>query len=357
MAAPLRTPPVRLSFIEKLGLFPAACRCAAAGLLAVLRGNGSPTASWRSRFWCAALRTMSRVLNIRQQQYVLGQGDHHYEAFAHKEGFTPRTVALKGGAYGHWLGDKHAKNVIIFFPGGGYANGASEAIYDFQWDLLAELKAAGKDACIFCVTYGLTPEATYPRQQIQGVEAIKYIIKETGRSPSNIVLGGASAGGNLCLGILSHLSHPHPEIEPYVLKEPFAGLFLVAPWVSFDTTGPSVAANEQKDFICADGLQQWADGFLAGRGSDNYSEPLKAPAEWWKDLQARETLIVVGKDDVLFSGVQDLAVKMQSVCSNLAYHAAENEPHDAPLIWRVSNEPRLSEQEKRVGVFCREALP
>lgn len=49
--------------------------------------------------------------------HVLGYTDHVYLRFAKSENFKPDTVALKEGGLGHWIGNKNAKNVIIYFHG------------------------------------------------------------------------------------------------------------------------------------------------------------------------------------------------------------------------------------------------
>ncbi|KAI5307733.1 hypothetical protein KEM55_007564 [Ascosphaera atra] len=218
------------------------------------------------------------------------------------------------------------------------------------------LNSANKDVAVFFITYGLSPMTTYPKQHIQAVEAVRYILNETGRAPGNVVLGGDSAGGNLCLGILSHINHNHPAIEPLWVSEPFAAVFCSAPWVSFDITKPSMYTNRNKDFISPRVLKKWSDSFLGGKKSDYFCEGLYAPAEWWKGIQTREMLICCGKDDILFTGVDEFAQKIMSVCDNVTYFAADDEPHDVALIWRVAGEPRLSEQEKKVMEFLRELL-
>jgi hypothetical protein len=40
-----------------------------------------------------------------------------YTAFMEGKGQTPETVQLAHGAVGHWVGDKNAKNVLIFYHG------------------------------------------------------------------------------------------------------------------------------------------------------------------------------------------------------------------------------------------------
>ncbi|KAI5289182.1 hypothetical protein KEM54_004276 [Ascosphaera aggregata] len=253
---------------------------------------------------------LQRLAAPESSHYVFGYTDQVYRSFARREKFTTDTVALKEGGLGHWIGDKNAKNVIIYFHGGGYGEGASEALFYHQRDVMNELNAAGKDVSIFFVTYGLSPMTTYPRQLVQGVGALRYIVEETERPPSNVALGGDSAGGNMCLAILSHINHPHCAIEPLQLTEPLAAVFVTAPWVSFDTTEPAMSANLRKDIVSPAALKQWSDSFLGGSTTDNYNEAINASADWWEGIQTKHLLICVGKDDVLFSGIDEFAHKI-----------------------------------------------
>lgn len=40
-----------------------------------------------------------------------------YETALQKKGLQPETVPLKHGAQGHWIGNKNAKNVVIYYHG------------------------------------------------------------------------------------------------------------------------------------------------------------------------------------------------------------------------------------------------
>lgn len=50
-----------------------------------------------------------------------------------------------------------------------------------------------------------------------------------------IVIAGDSAGGNLTLGLISHLLHPHPDVPKVELSGPLATTILISPWVKFTT--------------------------------------------------------------------------------------------------------------------------
>ena len=145
------------------------------------------------------------------------------------------------------------------------------------------------------------------------MELLRYTLQHLGKKPSEIILGGDSAGGNLALGVLSHLSHPHPSITPIELTEPLRAAVLIAPWCSFDSTADSFRRNAYKDCIDASSLIPWSRAFMGQAPPDNYNQPLRAPADWWKDSKAEEVLIIAGADEVLVDYIKELASKIE-VC-------------------------------------------
>ena len=65
-----------------------------------------------------------------------------------------------------------------------------------------------------------------------------------------IILVGDSAGANLCLALLSHAMHPHPDqsIPRIDLNDDtLCGTLLVSPWVVLNTNAASMTANAQTD--------------------------------------------------------------------------------------------------------------
>lgn len=159
--------------------------------------------------------------------------------------------------------------------------------------------------------YTLVPRQTYPTQLRQTVEALRYLVAETNRSPADVYLGGDSAGANLALSTLLHISHPHPDIDPLALPVPLAGVFGVGPWINFSTDGPSFTQNANKDLLTKGILERWAKGYLAGKEPDSWSEPSRAPVEWWKDVKTERILILAGSDELLFSSIEAFAKKVQ----------------------------------------------
>jgi acetyl esterase/lipase len=123
-----------------------------------------------------------------------------------------------------------------------------------------------------------------------------------------ITLGGDSAGGNLALAVLSHLLHPHSQIEPLRLSSPLNVAFLLSPWVSFNTDRKSFQTNAERDMFDHHPLELWSGAFLAGaKSGDNYSEPCRAPPSWWEgmDKVVSEVLIWGGEWEVLIDSIRE----------------------------------------------------
>lgn len=171
----------------------------------------------------------------------------------------------------------------------------------------------------FVLTNKLTDLASthpYPRQLQQAASMLNHVLTSLDYQPSNLILGGDSAGGNLVLAILSHISHPHPDesIPRVNVSSKFRGIFLVSPWVSFDTSTPSFTANASSDSLPAFTLEHWSSTFLGTSPSDQYSEPVRADAEWWRKTRSfvDDVLIVAGKDELLLDGIEAFVANFEN---------------------------------------------
>ncbi len=86
------------------------------------------------------------------------------------------------------------QNLADQIQGGGYTIAADPAHLTFASVLVENAKAAGKDLGVLFLAYTLAPHACYPRQLQQGVEILRYTLDELARGPTNIMIGGDSAG-------------------------------------------------------------------------------------------------------------------------------------------------------------------
>lgn len=160
------------------------------------------------------------------------------------------------------------------------------------------------------VAYTLVPHGVYPTQFREGVEALNYVLNDLGRFPSDVLLAGDSAGGNICLAILSHITHPSPDVpEKVEIDSKLKALVLVAPWVSFKTDWPSSSRNAYKDIITATSAARWSADYLAGQATNPYAEAVHAPASWWEGAKVEQLLCVAGSDECLVDSIEEFIKK------------------------------------------------
>lgn len=117
---------------------------------------------------------------------------------------------------------------------------ATEPYVDFWQGVAQALTNEGIPTSWLHVTYTLTPHATYPTQFREAVEALRYITQDLGRSPREVILVGDSAGANLCLALLSHLSHPSLDAPQLAITDTLKPVVLLSPWLSFRHDWPSM---------------------------------------------------------------------------------------------------------------------
>jgi acetyl esterase/lipase len=162
---------------------------------------------------------------------------------------------------------------------------------------------------ILLLAYDLAPEHTYPTQLKQAIELLRYLVETNGRDPSDLVIGGDSAGGNLTIGVLSHLAHPHAEIQPLALPAKIHAALLISPWASLTQTHtPAFVTNAERDMFDARALKRWSAAFLGSTSpfaGDFYSEPILAAPDWWTPVAdvVGDVLIWGGDNEILIDGI------------------------------------------------------
>lgn len=208
------------------------------------------------------------------------------------------------------------------------------------------------------LSYTLAPHAIYPRQLHQGVSLLRHTLTALHRPPETIILGGDSAGANLAVGIISHILHPHPEIDPLRLDDGkrLRAAILLAPWASFDLDWPSMTRNARKDFLSPSVTASWSASFLgdpAMRNRDPYNEPLAAEQAWWAGLRGvlQDCLVVGGADELLADVVRELARRFSTALAGaLTVLMAEGEWHDMPVLSLLG---AGGEQDKAIRSFVK----
>jgi len=195
--------------------------------------------------------------------------------------------------------------------GGGFSLDGTSGHINFWKSVQNDLELAGKSTAFFFLEYTLVPYATYPVQIHESIEAVQYVLNDLGRSPSDVTLSGDSAGGNLCLAILSHIMHPLSNLPALQIDKPLKALVIIAPWVSFDIEQPSGKRNAYKDIFKVEMGTKWGTDYLGGKKTSPYAEALFAPAKWWKDAKVEQMLVVAGANEILVDPISLWAKKFE----------------------------------------------
>ncbi|VUC32758.1 unnamed protein product [Clonostachys rosea] len=185
----------------------------------------------------------------------------------------------------------------------------------------------GVDIAVFFPIYTLTTHASYPTQFKEGVSALNHVVNKLGRDPSEIILSGDSAGGNMCLAIMSHMMHPCADIMEEAVSSPLRGMLLISPWVSLETNWASMKNNVYRGTDNTRTMANMARSYLNGRDTNNYIEPVLAPNHWWTDCPVKETLVVGGEDEVLIDPITVWAERFQAAGNKTRFVIASEEFH------------------------------
>lgn len=356
-----------LSLAEKLDFVPALLSIYLTVIWAIISGL------WRSsahpptlllHVGYAAFRKATARLSVAQMQAVLPPSNRIYERYVRRSRITPDTVTLPHSALGHWIGSRKASSpssanakVLVWFHGGGFALPANIGYFHFFARLIADAQRAGKSLAVFSLTYTLAPQATYPSQLRQAVEAVRYVLDQ-GYAPAQILLGGDSAGGNLVGGVLSHLAHTHPDIAPVSLpREPrLAGAVMIAPWVSMNTDYTGEEIDSRGDLITPAVAGPWAGAYLGTATRDFYTDLSTAPTEWYASFPVERVLVCAGGSEVLLPIIKEFVGKLRQGLDRVEFCIGEREGHVAPIYNLYLGDQTETVQGKRVKSFLRELL-
>jgi acetyl esterase/lipase len=236
---------------------------------------------------------------------------------------------------------RRARGMLTAPIGGGYVFPAAPEMFEFMFQIVDALSKQGKSVAVLFLSYDLAPGAIYPRQLQQAATILNHVLKHLNIDPQNIFITSDSAGANLALSLLSHITHPHPSgtVPKVELKNPIAGAVFISPWVEFHTDAPSYTTNKYKDCIGTGGLSQWSSAFLGepyphASKRDYYNQAVTAPESWWEGLPVDKVLVVAGEEEVFLDDIVKFEKKLSKGMGEgkVEFVAFKNEFHDYPSI-------------------------
>lgn len=254
-----------------------------------------------------------------------------YKKWCSKHKIPTNIAIISQYTKGYWLGDPQADYVMVYFhgtgdqpllatflltrdTGGGFAFGGNDGHLLF-WDAIIDrLAARSVSLGVLFVAYPLMPQAVFPRQFQEAVNSIRYVLEDVKRPPSQIMVGGDSAGGNLAVATMLHAARPSdlaPPLSKISTTDRLKALVVLSPWVSFDTSLHSFERNRNKDYLQAETEKRWSDMYVGTQAPSPYNEPALASPSEWKDLPIQDILVTAGSNEVLIDGIEKWVKDLQ----------------------------------------------
>lgn len=226
---------------------------------------------------------------------------------------------------------------LLYFHGGGYVLGASPGHRD-----LAAALAEMADLAVYLVDYRLAPEHPFPAAVDDALQAYQWLL-EQGFEPSQIILGGDSAGGGLAVSTLLNLKN-------LGLAAPAAAM-LLSPWLDLSLSGASVETNEHADVVLSKSvLVAWADQYLQGRDA---LAPLASPI--YGDLVGLPPVLVhVGSSEILRSDSEDLVDRIIEHDGSAVLKVWDDLPHVFQVL--SGRLPEAKASLKLLADYCAQQL-
>jgi acetyl esterase/lipase len=256
------------------------------------------------------------------------------------EGFkgATETIELPEGARLYRVtpdGRSGRRAEVAYFDihGGGFTAGGGE-----MCRILAMLRALDLGVEVYAVDYRLAPEHPYPAALDDTVAAYREVLRRV--APAQLVVAGASAGGNLAAALLL-------RAQDEGLPMP-AGLLLLTPATDMAGIGDSRETNRFLDVSLYGG---GGDGPNAYAGDADPSHPYLSPVHGAFAKGWPPTLLSSGTRDLLLSDTVRMhrALRRAGVAAEL--HVTEAGPHGGFMGTAPEDEELIAECRR----FCEEA--
>lgn len=184
--------------------------------------------------------------------------------------------------------------------------GTSYFYLEFLITWISILKEFGfSNPAVFSLEYTLVPEQTYPYQLQETIAGYNYVLS-IANDPSQVVVGGDSAGGTIMLSFLLYIANKSPE------KKPALATF-ISPWTHLVS---ELNRNTSTDYLDVGRLHDLARQYA---GSERVYDPLVSPGcctdlLWWEKAMPEKGIhFYYGSEEVFCESIRALAKRLQKV--------------------------------------------
>ena len=254
-------------------------------------------------------------------------------------GAIGREPVRAGGVPAEWVVPIRARpsRAILFIHGGSFVAGSIAS-----HRTLAGNVAIASNTRALLIDYRLAPEHPFPAAVEDTVAAYEWLLSQ-GLTPSQVVVAGDSAGGNLTLALLIHLRDRQQPMP--------AGAVGLCPAPDLSFSGESMATNLKKDIML--NLSEERKYIAAYLHGADPRTPLASPI--YADLQGLPPLLMqVGSHELLLSDVERFAEKARAAGVEVTLEVWPEMQHD----WQIAAEilPEGRQAIAHVGDFVERVL-
>jgi monoterpene epsilon-lactone hydrolase len=263
---------------------------------------------------------------LKQQREAAKQGPtlsieeqrQQFEAMSTMVPVDPRVSVERGeiaGRPAEWLTPPNpAPGVFLYLHGGAYYMGSAATHRE-----LAGRLALATGLKLLVPEYRLAPEHPFPAALEDAVAAYQALLQK-GFLPTEVVVGGDSAGGGLTAATLVALRDRGVALP--------AGGVLLSPWTDLAGTGPSMETRAPFDpMLDPEGIRAGAKPYVNGYDPKT---PLISPL--YADLHGLPPLLIfVGEDECLLDDAARLAKRAHDAGVEVQYRAWEGMWHVFPM--------------------------
>ncbi|KAK7472790.1 hypothetical protein VKT23_000898 [Stygiomarasmius scandens] len=272
---------------------------------------------------------------------------------------------------GYWLNKKNeniepaappmpAEKVIYALHGGAYCRLSAHPSDPTTAIARGLLKHVDNAHRVFSVEYRLSSGKPYPEENpfpaalIDALAGYNYLVNVVGFSPSDIIIEGDSAGGNLALALTRYLVE-HQNVDK--MPAPPSAMILLSPWADLghshhDSPKASFFANQKSDYLGFSkkpGFGYAAQAFLGPHGA-GAAEVNRYISPGSKNLSMKisfdgfpPTFIVAGGAEMLYDSIVTLKERMVKDMGKdkVVFYVAPDGIHD--YLCLTSHEPERTE--------------
>jgi len=204
--------------------------------------------------------------------------------------------------------------VLLHLHGGGFFAGSIKS-----YRHVVSRFAVAAEVTAYHLDYRLTPEHPFPAALDDAMAAYKQLLS-AGVAPSDLVVGGDSAGGNLAVALLL-------KAREEGLPQP-AGLYLLSPWLDLTASGESYDTVGAGDLVVSrEDIISLARIYLDGKPDNPFTSPVRG------DLAGLPpVLIQVGGEEALLSDSLNFANRAAMAGVDVKLHVWPEMPHVWPLF-------------------------